>query len=45
MPTNPEMDEVWGYGGDMLVKVLSADMDPTAAVAETTALVNDANRK
>ena len=45
MPTNPEMEEVWGYGGDMLVKVLSADMDPVAAVAETTALVNDANRK
>jgi arabinogalactan oligomer/maltooligosaccharide transport system substrate-binding protein len=45
MPTSPEMDEVWGYGGDMLVKVLSAAMDPVAVVAETTALVNDANRK
>ncbi len=45
MPTNPEMAEVWGYGGDMLLKVLDADMDPTAVVAETTALVNDANRK
>ncbi len=45
MPTNPEMAEVWGYGGDMLLKVLDADMDPTAVVAETTALVNDADRK
>ena len=45
MPSLPEMDEVWGYSGDMLVKVLNEVMDPVAAVVEATALINDANGK
>ncbi|MEZ4619813.1 MAG: extracellular solute-binding protein [Caldilineaceae bacterium] len=44
-PTLPEMDEVWGYGGDLLIKVLDAKMDPTQAVTETTVLINEANGK
>ena len=44
MPTVSEMDEVWGYGGDMLVKVL-AGADPANTVRETTALINEANGK
>ena len=43
MPTLPEMDEVWGYSGDMIVKVLGGVMDAEAAVAEAAALINDAN--
>lgn len=44
-PTLPEMDEVWGYGGDLLIKVLDADFDPAQAVMETTLLLNEANGK
>jgi len=44
-PTVPEMAEVWGYGGDLLIKVLDAEMDPTQAVMETTTLLNEANGK
>ncbi len=44
MPTVPEMDEVWGYGGDMLLKVL-AGAAPATIVRETTALINDATGK
>jgi len=40
-PAQPQMDAVWGYGGDMLIKVLAGDMDPAAAVSETVALIND----
>jgi len=42
-PTLPQMDEVWGYAGDLLIKVLDANADPADAVAETTILLNEAN--
>lgn len=45
MPTVPEMDEVWGYGGDMLIKVLNGVADPDETVVETTTLINEANGK
>jgi len=41
-PHRPAMSQVWGYSGDMLVKVINGGMLPDAAVAETTALLNDA---
>ncbi len=40
-PEQPAMQAVWGYGGDMLIKVLSGNMEPAAAVAETVALINE----
>lgn len=40
-PTQPAMEAVWGYGGDMLIKVLAGGTDPGAAVAETVALINE----
>jgi arabinogalactan oligomer/maltooligosaccharide transport system substrate-binding protein len=39
------MDEVWGYAGDMFVKVLNDVMDPADAVVEATALINEVNGK
>ncbi|MBK8049410.1 MAG: hypothetical protein IPK16_21210 [Anaerolineales bacterium] len=45
MPAIPEMQQVWGYGGDLLIKVVDGDADPTAAVKETNALINEANGK
>lgn len=45
MPTRPEMDIAWGYGGDMIVKTLTGLTPPPAIVAETTALINEANGK
>jgi arabinogalactan oligomer / maltooligosaccharide transport system substrate-binding protein len=45
MPAIPEMTNVWGYGGDMIVKVLNGVGDPTTVVAETTTLINEANGK
>lgn len=45
LPTRPEMTEIWGYGGDLLLKVLTGNSDPVKTVAETTALINDANKK
>ena len=45
MPTTPEMTEVWAYGGDMLLKALTGVAPPPAIVAETTALINEANGK
>jgi maltose-binding protein MalE len=42
-PTNPEMEQVWGYAGDMLIKVLADVSEPGAAVSETSALINEAN--
>lgn len=41
----PEMENVWGYGGDLLLKVLAGDQDPVAAVVETATLINEANGK
>ncbi len=45
LPTLPEMEQVWGYGGDMLLKVVDGGADPAATVQETTALLNEANGK
>ena len=45
MPTDPQMANVWGYGGDMIVKVLSGVDEPAKVVAETTTLINEANGK
>jgi hypothetical protein len=39
------MDVVWGYGGDMLVKVLGGSMEPAAVVQETAALINEETGK
>jgi arabinogalactan oligomer/maltooligosaccharide transport system substrate-binding protein len=45
LPNRPEMETVWGYGGDMLLKVLKAGADPQQVVAETATLINEANGK
>lgn len=45
MPIGPHMDAVWTYGGDMIVKALTGSAAPVQIVAETTALINDANGK
>ena len=45
MPNAAEMAEVWGYGGDMLIKVLNGVADPSTTVIETAALINEANQK
>ena len=44
-PSRPEMEQVWGYGGDMLIKAITGSAEPTAAVQETVALINEANGK
>lgn len=41
-PHRPAMSQVWGYAGDMLVKVIDGGMPPDVAVTETAALLNDA---
>lgn len=45
MPAIPEMQNVWGYGGDMLIKVLNNVGEPEEIVVETTTLINEANGK
>ena len=45
MPTTPEMNEVWTYGGDMILKAVTGVADPTVIVAETTTLINEATGK
>ena len=45
LPGLTEMDEVWGYGGDMITKVVDGDADPLTTVVETAALINDVNGK
>ena len=40
-PAETEMEAVWGYGGDMLVKVLGGSMSGAQAVRETAALINE----
>jgi arabinogalactan oligomer/maltooligosaccharide transport system substrate-binding protein len=45
MPNRPEMEQVWGYAGDMVVKVVDGDADPLVTVQETAALINEANGK
>jgi len=42
MPIGPAMQEVWAYGGDMIIKALAGVNTPQEIVAETTALINDA---
>jgi arabinogalactan oligomer/maltooligosaccharide transport system substrate-binding protein len=42
MPIGPGVQEVWAYGGDMIVKALAGVSPPEQIVAETTALINDA---
>lgn len=44
-PAQPETEQVWGYGGDMLVKVLGGAVAPIAAARETAALINDVTGK
>jgi len=41
-PHSPAMSQVWGYAGDMLVKVINGGTLPDVAVMETSALLNDA---
>lgn len=43
IPNIPEMEAVWGYLGDMLIKVVDGAADPAATVAETALLINEAN--
>jgi maltose-binding protein MalE len=45
MSNRPEMEQVWGYAGDMVVKVVDGGADPLTTVQETTALINEANGK
>ncbi|MBX3000233.1 MAG: extracellular solute-binding protein [Caldilineaceae bacterium] len=44
-PHRPEMVEVWGYTGDMVLKVLGGVLTPEEAVIEATTLINEANNK
>jgi arabinogalactan oligomer/maltooligosaccharide transport system substrate-binding protein len=45
MPTSPEMNEVWTYGSDMIIKATTGVAEPAAIVSETTTLINEANGK
>ena len=45
MPNRPEMEQVWGYAGDMVIKVVDGNADPAATVRDTAALINEANGK
>jgi maltose-binding protein MalE len=45
MPTSAEMNEVWTYGSDMIIKSLTGVAEPEAIVSETTTLINEANGK
>lgn len=45
LPMIPEMEEVWGYGGDLLLRVLAGDEEPAQVVLETATLINEANGK
>jgi arabinogalactan oligomer/maltooligosaccharide transport system substrate-binding protein len=45
MPNIAEMNQILGYGGDMIIRALSRSADPTTIVAETTALINDETGK
>jgi maltose-binding protein MalE len=40
-PAQGEMENVWGYGGDMIGKVMGGSLSPGQAVRDTTALIND----
>ena len=43
LPARPEMDEVWGYGGDLLLRTLGGEEEPTTILSETVTLINEAN--
>ncbi len=45
LPMIPEMTEVWGYGGDLLLRILAGDEDPAIVVVEIATLINEANGK
>ena len=45
LPLAAEMQAVWGYGGDMLLKAVDGGQDPGQVVAETATLINEANGK
>lgn len=42
-PHNPAMEQVWGYAGDMILKVINGVSEPGEAVVEATTLINEAN--
>ncbi len=44
-PHRPEMANLWGYAGDMILKVVNGVLEPQEAVAEATTLINEANGK
>jgi arabinogalactan oligomer/maltooligosaccharide transport system substrate-binding protein len=39
------MRPVWGYGGDMFIKVVDGGEQPDAVVVQTSALINEVNNK
>ncbi len=43
MPATPEMQTIWTYGDDMIIKALTGVADPATIVIETTTLINEAN--
>ncbi len=45
IPTRSEMDAVWGYAGDMIVKTLNGVMTPEESVVEAASLINEENGK
>lgn len=45
LPMIPEMAEAWGYGGDLLLRVLAGKENPAQVVTETATLINEANGK
>jgi arabinogalactan oligomer/maltooligosaccharide transport system substrate-binding protein len=45
MSNRSEMEQVWGYAGDMVIKVVDGNADPAATVRDTAALINEANGK
>lgn len=45
LPMIPEMKEVWGYGGDLFLRVLAGGEAPAQVVQETATLINEANGK
>jgi arabinogalactan oligomer / maltooligosaccharide transport system substrate-binding protein len=45
MPLRREMNHVWGYGGDMIIKAINTVDSPSAIVAETVSLINEANAR
>jgi maltose-binding protein MalE len=45
LTNQPELDAMWGYTGDMLLKVLNNVLSPEEAVLEASTLINEANDK